>query len=191
MVYAGLAAARANLEINKSNLYPDIVLVGAVYGLWKTTDNDDPTSPYMLHPFAGYGYGGGLFIRWGLDLHLKIPRYLRARDDLAAAVQSGRAAEDGMGLEVVQAYESVIEAKRRITLINHGEKAAHSWLTAVAQNFAIGTAETRDFQDALLAYFDNHGRYLQAIFDFNVAVAQLGRVCGCELGRPGDRDVAK
>ncbi|HJZ88178.1 MAG TPA: TolC family protein [Polyangia bacterium] len=187
MVRFGRDAARANLEINKSNFYPDIVLGASLFGLWKTTDDDDPLSPYMLHPFASYGYGGGLFVRWGLDLHLKIPRYLRAREDYEGALAFGQAADDGMALEVTTAYESVTESRSRLALFERGEKTAHSWLTAIAQNYAIGTAEAREFNDALLAYFEAKSRYIQAIFDFNMSVAWLHRVVGVDV----TSDVAK
>jgi outer membrane protein TolC len=183
LVQSGVRAAHANLELNKSNFYPDIALAGSVFGLWTTTHDDDPLSPYMNHPFASHGYGGGLFFKMGLDFHLKIPRYDRAKDDYEAALAGSHAALDGMALEVRTAWETVAEAQKRMDILVKGEKASRSWLTAIAQNFAIGTAEAREFNDALIAYFDAHGRYLQAIYDYNVAVAWLGRLTGTPLIR--------
>jgi outer membrane protein TolC len=48
----------------------------------------------------------------------------------------------------------------------------------VAQNFALGLAEARDLTDALVAFFNMRYRYLQAVFDYNVAVAALTRATG-------------
>jgi outer membrane protein TolC len=135
----------------------------------------------MNHPFASWGYSAGVVFRWSLDLHLKTPRYERAKADYEAALAGSRSALDWWSYDVEAAYESMMEARKRIDVLERGEKAAHSWLTAIAQNFAIGTAEARDFNDALVAYFDAHGRYLQAIYDFNVAVAQLSRVVGTDV----------
>jgi outer membrane protein TolC len=135
----------------------------------------------MNHPFASWGYTAGVIMRWSLDLHLKTPRYERAKADYESTLAGSRAVSDWQMLDVENAYESVIEARKRIDVLVRGEKAAHSWLTAITQNFAVGTAETRDFTDALLAYFDAHGRYLQAIYDFNVAVVQLSRVVGTDV----------
>jgi outer membrane protein TolC len=163
--------------------YPDILLVGSYHRLWTTTHNDTAISPYRLYPFAPFGYGGGLVFRWPLDLHLKIPRFQRASADFRAADAGRRAAEDGMALEVVSAYEHLQEVKRRLTILKKAQKSARSWLTAVAQNFAIGTAETRDFQDSLIAYFEATGRYIQSIYDFNVAVASLTRITGVDITR--------
>jgi outer membrane protein TolC len=48
----------------------------------------------------------------------------------------------------------------------------------VAQNFAVGLSEARDLTDALIAFFNMRYRYLQAVFDYNVAVAALTRATG-------------
>jgi outer membrane protein TolC len=182
MLRMGLRAAKANVEVQRANLLPDIALVGSIFGLAKTTENDEAASPYMNHPFASHGYGGGLYLKWGLDLHLKMPRYARAQAEYDAAIAAGAAAEDGMTLEIQSAHATLVEATAKMGILKKGERAARSWLTAVAQNFAIGTAEASEFTDALVAYFEAHGRYLQAIYDYNMAVAQLGRAIGVDLG---------
>jgi len=181
IVKAGNAQAKANLNAAQANFYPDFSLTANIFGTWASTTDDEPLSPYMNHPFASWGYTAGVVMRWSLDLHLKTPRYERAKADYEATLAGNRALTDWQMLDVETAYESVAEARKRIDVLTRGEKAAHSWLTAIAQNFAVGTAEARDFTDALLAYFDAHGRYLQAIYDFNVAVAQLSRVVGTEV----------
>jgi outer membrane protein TolC len=84
----------------------------------------------------------------------------------------------GIQLEVRKAYGEVREAGERVKAVQKGEKAAKSWISAVAQNLQVGLAESRDFTDALLAYFNMRFRYLQAIYDYNVAVASLTRATG-------------
>ena len=70
------------------------------------------------------------------------------------------------------------EAGERVKAVAKGEKAAKSWISAVAQNFAVGLAESRDLTDALLAFFNMRFRYLQAVYDYNIAVAALTRATG-------------
>ena len=43
-----------------------------------------------------------------------------------------------------------------------GERAAKAWINALSANFAAGLAETKDFQDALIAFFSFRVRVLQA-----------------------------
>ena len=51
-------------------------------------------------------------------------------------------------------------------------------ISAVAQNFALGLAETRDFSDALVAFFGMRTRYLQAVDDRDIAMSSLARATG-------------
>ena len=53
--------------------------------------------------------------------------------------------------------------------MDKGQKAGKAWISAVAQNFAVGLAEARDLSDALVAFFGMRTRYLQAVFDLHVA----------------------
>ena len=80
-----------------------------------------------------------------------------------------------------KAYSELTEAQARVEAVHKGEKAGKAWVTAVAQNFAIGLAEARDFSDALQAFFQMRARYLQAVYDLNVAVAALTRATGATV----------
>ena len=74
-----------------------------------------------------------------------------------------------------------VEAQARVEAVHKGEKAGKAWVTAVAQNFAIGLAEARDFSDALTAFFQMRARYLQSVYDLNVASAALERATGAAI----------
>ena len=84
----------------------------------------------------------------------------------------------GIILEVRKAHGEVTEAAARVTAMAKGEKAGKAWISAVAQNFAVGLAEARDLSDALVAFFGMRTRYLQAVFDLNIALSSLSRVTG-------------
>jgi outer membrane protein TolC len=72
----------------------------------------------------------------------------------------------------------VIEARDRVAAMEKGQKSGKAWISAVAQNFAVGLAETRDFSDALIAFFGMRTRYLQAVYDLDIALSSLARATG-------------
>ena len=84
----------------------------------------------------------------------------------------------GIMLEVRKAYGEVSEARQRVATMEKGQKAGKAWISAVAQNFAVGLAETRDFSDALIAFFGMRTRYLQAVYDLDIAMSSLARATG-------------
>jgi outer membrane protein len=167
--------ALADLERRKE--YPDLVLIGtAAFARAQTVD--DPNNAFMSHYFHSTTAGIAAALRMNLDLG---PRIARARKTVAEAseVEFRRVeALGGIALEVRKAYAEVTEASARVATMEKGEKAGKAWISAVAQNFAVGLAEARDLSDALVAFFSMRTRYLQAVFDLDVALSQLMRATG-------------
>jgi len=82
---------------------------------------------------------------------------------------------------VEKAYTEMREAEQRLKTVQKGEKAARQWIAAIMQNISVGLAETKDFSDALLAFFQARVRCLQGLYDHNIAVASLTRVSGVDV----------
>jgi outer membrane protein TolC len=167
--------ALADLERRKE--YPDLVLI-ATGAFARAQDVQDPQNAFMSHYFHSTTAGVAAALRMQLDLG---PRIARATRTAAEAEEVGyRKAEalGGIQLEVRKAYGEVTEAQARIRAVQKGQRAAKAWMAAVVQNFSLGLAETRDLTDALLAFFNMQARYLQAVYDYNIAVAALTRATG-------------
>jgi outer membrane protein TolC len=167
--------ALADLERRKE--YPDLVLIGTA-AFARAQDAEDPNNAFMSHYFHSTTAGVAAALRMQLDLGPRIARAARMSAEAAEIGYRRAEALGGIQLEVRKAYGEMMEAGERVKAVQKGEKAAKSWISAVAQNFAVGLAESRDFTDALLAYFNMRFRYLQAVFDYNIAVAALTRATG-------------
>jgi outer membrane protein TolC len=170
-------AKSALADLERRKVYPDLVLVGT--GVFaRAQEVDDPKNGFLSHYFYSTSFGVAAALKMQLDIG---PRLARASRVAAEADEMGYRRSEALGgiaLEVRKAFGEVTEAGERVKAVQKGEKAAKSWISAVAQNFALGLAESRDLTDALLAYFNMRYRYLQAIFDYNVAVAALTRATG-------------
>src|SRR5258708_22473042 len=139
----------------------------------------------MSHYFRSKTAGIAAALRMQLDLG---PRLARATRVSAEAAEMGFRRSEALGgidLEVRKAYGEVTEAGERVKAVQKGEKAAKSWISAVAQNFALGLSEARDLTDALLAFFNMRYRYLQAVFDYNLPLPSLTRATGAAALSPG------
>jgi outer membrane protein TolC len=181
MLVHGTRAARYYIDFLRWQIAPQVILLGGVSGQIKNTDDIDTGSPYLNHPYADHGYAGGLVVHWDLDFQTKLPRLRRSWQDWEAARAGAGAAEAGIALEVMQAFETVAETRQRMEILDKGNKAATRWLEIAQEKFQKQKADAREFTDALLGWFDSHGSYLQAIFDYDTAVAQLGRTTGLDL----------
>ena len=176
-------AVRAKLalsDLERRREYPDLVLIGTASFAYAPTI-EAPRNAFANNPYNSLGAGVAAALRMQLDLGPKLARAQRVR---AEAEEMDLRRADALGLialDVRKAYGELTEAQERVAAVRKGEKAGKAWVTAVAQNFAIGIAEARDFSDALMAFFQMRARYLQSVYDLNVAVAALARATGAPL----------
>jgi outer membrane protein TolC len=168
-------SALADLERRKE--YPDIVLIATgVFALAQTVD--DPKNAYYNHYFNSRAAGLAAALRMQLDLGPKIARARKVEAEAQEITHRRSEALGGILLEVRKTYTEAKEATSRVAAMEKGEKAGKAWISAVAQNFAVGLAEARDLSDALVAFFGMRTRYLQAVFDLHMARAALTRAIG-------------
>jgi len=160
--------------------YPDLALV-ATGSYAYAPSVDSPVNAFANNPFNGLGFGLAATLRMPLDLGPRFARTDRARAEADETELRRREALGGIALEVRKAYDEMTEAQARVAAVQKGEKAGKAWVTAVSQNFAIGLAEARDFSDALQAFFTMRARYLQSVYDLNVAAAALTRATGAPV----------
>src|SRR3954454_23651949 len=168
-------SALADLERRKE--YPDVVLIATgVFAYAQTVD--DPQNAYYSHYFNSRSAGLAAALRMQLDLGPKIARARRTEAEAQEITHRRSEALGGILLEVRKAYAEAGEASSRVAAMDKGQKAGKAWISAVAQNFAVGLAEARDLSDALVAFFGMRTRYLQAVFDLYVARSSLTRATG-------------
>ena len=175
-----VAAKRALAELESKRQYPDIVLIGtAAYAYASSIDT--PKNSYYNDPFHSLGAGIAAGFRMPLDLGVKGARAAKLHAEAKEAEQKQREALNGIAFEVEKAHTELMEAGKRTKVMQKGEKAGRQWIAAVAQNIAVGVSEAKDFSDALAAFFQARVRYLQSMYDFNIAAAALTRATGTDV----------
>jgi outer membrane protein TolC len=167
--------ALADLERRKE--YPDLVLVGTAT-LAYAGAVDSPQNAFLSHYFNSRSAGIAAALRMQLDLGPKLARADRTRAEASEIEHRRVEALGGILFEVRKAYGELSEAQARTEAVHKGEKAGKAWISAVAQNFTVGLAEARDLSDALLAFFSMRARYLQSVYDLNIAASALTRATG-------------
>lgn len=168
---------QALARLNMRKMLPDLVIMGNIVFAYNNAA-DQPKNSFLYNPYNGFTGGIAAALRVNLDFGTKYAQAQRAEAEAAEVEQRRREALGGIALEVKKSYGEMTEAAARVQTLEKGSKAAKSWITAVAQNFAIGLAETRDLSDALLAHFQMRARYLQAIYDLEIGRAVLARATG-------------
>jgi outer membrane protein TolC len=166
-------------RLEQARLWPDLLGVGAV-SITRATAVDDPPSAFANDPFNAERAEVALLLRWTFDV-AQWARVdgARAEQDRGSALLE--AAEAQAEFKVREAYQQAQEARARLDAGRLGERSARGWVASVAQADAVGLVSARDFADAYLAYFTLRSRTLESIYDWNFAIAALGRATGTLL----------
>lgn len=175
----GLGAFRELQKLKLSEMLPDLAVVGSITYRFAPTV-EDSLSAFVNHANV-FGFGAALAIRQPLDLFVRHARYAGARADADAFAAKRQLAVTGIDFEIAQARSNLVEAQRRMGLVNKAQHVAQGWLSAVQQNLDLGTAAPRDLVDAARSYYELRLRYFQSIFDVNLAAAVLRRASGADL----------
>ena len=174
---AGAHAADELLEYERAQYFPDIALVGsAVYSY--ASGVQEPVTAFAYDPYFRQGAGLGVGLQWTIEPWNTRARADRARAEAHKLHAQSELAELGARFDAETARADATTAHDKLAAAGEGEKAARTWLAAVLQNEAIGTAESRDLADAYLAWFQMRSRWATAVFQWNVAVVRLDRATG-------------
>ena len=177
MLEYAVKAKNSLADLERRKEYPDLVLIATgVFAYAQTVD--DPKNAFYSHFYNSRAAGIAAALRMQLDLGPKIARARKTEAEALEVTHRRSEALGGIMLEVRKTYAEATEAANRVEAMDKGQKAGKAWISAVAQNFAVGLAEARDLSDALVAFFGMRTRYLQAVFDLHMARSALTRAIG-------------
>ena len=177
MVHNGIKARQLLVDAEKADRYPVIFLAGEMeYN--NTSVRKDQKNPWLNDPYNNFN--GGVAVGAKFDF---APRALSAK---TAALQAEadklkekeKFARAGIGLQVKNAWQNAKEAKDNIDSARRGLDAAERWVMAAGLVYGIGTGEARDALEGLAARAKSEKDYYQAIYDYNMARADLAKACG-------------
>lgn len=189
MARAGIDARTAQVRMARSNLYPDLgILLTA--GISAAPEIANVLNPYVSDPGNYFRYGAALVFQWKLDL---LPGEARVRF-ADAQLEEMRATEQlalgGVGTEVEITYDEVIDWKKRAESYGKAVSAAKRWLIMVSQGIDIGTKENKDLIEPAKSYALNKVNQLNALYEYNLAMARLARATGWDSIAPDGEPVA-
>jgi len=183
MARAGIEARTAQVKMAQSALYPDLGLL-LTAGISAAPEIANVLNPYVSDPGNYFHYGAALVFQWKLDF---LPAEARVRF-ADAQLEEMRATEQlalgGVGTEVEIAYDEVNDWKKRSEAYGKAVSAAKRWLILVSQGMDVGTKETKDLIEPAKSYALNKVSQLNALFEYNMAMARLARATGWDSIAP-------
>jgi outer membrane protein TolC len=178
MVHNGIKARQLLVDAEEADRYPVIFLAGEVEYDESPVRQNQPGSPWAYDPYNQFT--GGVAVGAKFDF---APRTLSAkaaalRAEVAKLKEKEKFARDGIELQVKNAWQNAKEAKDNIDSAKRGLDAAERWVMGAGLVYGIGTGEAKDALEGLAAKAKSEKDYYQAIYDYNMALADLAKACG-------------
>jgi len=173
----GADATARLVDLEWRRWWPDFVLVGAGT-LAGSTSVEHPNNAFLSDPYNSKSGALGIALRWAPDFGTRGPKIDQAEAVAAKARAGVQLARQGLAADAERALAEARDARDRMASARTGQRHAKAWLASVAQSEAAGLAEPKDLSDALVQYFGQHARLIQATFDWNVGVMAFQRAIG-------------
>ncbi|MDT7960609.1 MAG: TolC family protein [Armatimonadota bacterium] len=165
----GVELAQTGIEAARRSLLPNIVLTGQA-------DFNFNTSPFNPRRETYTGVAVLSVPIW--DGGIARAREAQARDDLEIAQLRLKQAQEGIALEVRQAYLNLQDAQKRLEVARKGLEQATEALRLARVRFEAGVSPQLEISDAELAFTQAQTNLVNAQFDYLDAYAALLRAIG-------------
>jgi outer membrane protein, multidrug efflux system len=176
----GLRALEAKRAAYVANYLPDLFAAGRIrYGL--APNRDPQSSPFANDGFNFFDLGVAVGARWHWDTGVLGHEIDEVSAEHASLGETRRALALKVEHDVNAAYLEYTAAKEKVEAATEGFRATRAWSLFAYNGFEIGTISAKDLLDALSAFAKARFTLLDALYQHNIAVAQLSVVVGREL----------
>ena len=183
MARAGVAARRAQVQLARLRLFPDVGL-GVQVGLSAAPEIADQINPFVTDPGNFFHYGVAIVFQWKLDFLPQAARIRFAEAQLEEVRSQQRFALGGVGAEVEIAYAEVIDWKRRVDIYTKAVSAAKRWLVLVQQGIDLGAREDKELIEPAKEYALRKYGQLNAVMELDMAMSRLAKATGWDAIAP-------
>lgn len=176
----GIQARRHLVEVERKKRYP-LFFVGLLGSVAYATNRERLDNPFVVDPLNHVAIGPVVGFRYNLDFGIAAGKIKEAEAELQKLEALQGFAEDGIPLQVREAYGAVVEAKRNAQAFDEAYQNAKKWLVASSSNVDLGVGEPRDLADSVVAYAKTRGEYLQALYAYVFGLEQLSHAAGLDV----------
>jgi len=175
----GLKAKQALIDVEKSNLYPQIFFLvkGSLAG---ATNRDRIHNPYIYDPLNDSMLAAVLGMKLNIDFGITKGKIREAEIEYQKVLEKKKLAESGIPVQIMKAYLELKEATNSARDMEEAYQNAKKWLVTADANIDMGVGETKDLADAVVAYATTRVNHLKALYNQKMAIANLLQASGLD-----------
>jgi outer membrane protein TolC len=172
-----LAAQRSLVEATRADRYPSFfaALTGSLAG---APGREAFHNPYMPDDFNHVLGGVVTGVNWHFDFGIMKGRIEKERAEYERLTHTKAVAQLNIPIQVVKSYQDVKQWRVATEAYRKAASASRRWIIAALTSFDMGTGTADDLLRGIERYGQNQGRYLEALFNYNMSLAQLEYAMG-------------
>jgi TolC family type I secretion outer membrane protein len=168
-----LDVAEANTKQARAGYFPTVSLDGSYS--WRGY----PLNGIDNYRDRDYRWGVGLSVSFNLfEGFATRTSYLNARNLVKIAKEKVEQTKSDVAFEVKQAFLAIEENQKSISVTQENVSSAEEDLNLVQEKYRLGAASILELLDAQVSFQTAKSDNVQALFDYNLAVARLERAIG-------------
>jgi outer membrane protein len=174
-----LQAQKSSVEGAVSDTYPSFfaAVAGSFAGAPGRQAFHNPYFPDQFNHVTG-GIVGGM--KWHFDFGIARARIEKERADYEKLLHAKATAELGIPIEVAQRYYEAREWRTAVGAYELAVSSARKWIVAALTNFDMGVGTADDLLRSIERYGQSRGKYLEALFEYNMSLARLDYAMGVQ-----------
>ena len=173
----GIVAFNRLADAEYADYYPDIFLMGLVSAAY-TPGRDWVTSRFVLDPMGHFLPVALIGARWTLQWDSASHRADEVRADAFRMTSLLAWAKAGLPAEVNRAYQDVVHRRTALEELEKALPLTKQWTVRASADYGAGLGTSRDITDAAEAYVLVKLGVLDAVYNMNVALAELAKATG-------------
>ena len=174
---AALEASRYQTAAAESDLYPSFF--AAIKGfLAGAPGREHFYNPYITDEFNRDDVGVIAGARWEIDFGIKKARIRRARAEYNKLLDTRKRAQMDIPIQVANAYDELIEWKDSAKIYHNAAISSRKWVVSAFADFGMGLGTAENLLRAIEKYGENQGNYIEALYNYNMAMANLKYATG-------------
>jgi outer membrane protein TolC len=120
----------------------------------------------------------GVGLRWNLDPFQIYGDVQKAEAAVQVVRAQRRRAHEAVEFEIKKLYQDAADALKKIEINDRRLKAAERWRDQFGLSTQTAGADLADAVEPLKAFYEARAKYLQSIYDYRIARAELARAVG-------------
>jgi outer membrane protein len=176
-VSEGLQARQELVAAAKAARYPDIFL-GAQISAAHASGRNEVDNPWIQDQFNHVWGGVALGLKWKLDFGITSAKISQEQAQYDRLISTKYFAEENIPLQIRKFYDEGVEAVSGIDATKGGYESSKKWAVTAMANFDFGVGPAKEIFDSLQQYAKMRAAYFQAIYNYNLAIANLSYAMG-------------